>query len=196
MRSPEGGRLLERVCYCMRAPCAGKNIIDEDIMVRDTFPYNPESKTSPHTAKMWASQRHYGNDQEYVPEVIERANDPFTVTITDLHVRSEGGRAYKVIDDDMRRFDLREDQVFEVMKLCGIKPGGAVPGTFVWGILGSQMRLVLVDGVLHNAMIKGANEKKESKQRHAQAKLLRSRRSSSATSTGSETDQITSSSVP
>lgn len=161
MKSPEGGRLLDKVAYCMRKPCKATNIVDEQIQVRDTFPYNPESKTAPETANRWAAPNYYDKDKGYVPEVILRDNEPFTITITDLHVRSEGGRAYKVIDGENRRFDLREDQVLEVMKRVGILPMGIVPGTFVWGILGSQMRLVLVDGVLHRAMSRGANDKKE-----------------------------------
>ena len=161
MRSPEGGRLLDKVAYCMRQPCKATNIVDEKIEVRDTFPYNPGSKTAPETARQWASGYYYGEDKGYVPEVVVTDNEPFTITITDLHVRSEGGRAYKVIDNEMRRFDLREDQVLEVMKRVGILPMGIVPGTFVWGILGSQVRLVLVDGTLHKAMTRGAQDKKE-----------------------------------
>jgi hypothetical protein len=165
MISPTGGRLLDKVSYCMRKACPATNIIGEKIMVRDTFPYNPDSKTAPDTAMRWAKPYHYANTakETYLPEVLERRdNVPFCITITDLDVRSEGGRAYKVIDADMRRFDLREDQVLEVMKLVGIQPMGAVPGTFVWGILGSQVRLVLVGGELHKSMVEGANEKKAS----------------------------------
>lgn len=160
MHSPTGGRLLDKVAYCMREACAATNIVDEKIMVRDTFPYNPDSKTAPETAKRWAGSNHW-DKVKYDPEVIVRDNEPFTITITDLHVRSEGGRAYKVVDCDKRRFDLREDQVLEVMKLVGIEPMGRVPGTFVWGILGSQVRLVLVGGELHKSMVEGANDKKK-----------------------------------
>ena len=161
MRIPTGGRLLDKIAYCMRKPCKATNIIDEEIEVRDTFPYNPDSKTSPETARMWGTRQRWGSDEVQHPDIIVRDNDPFGITITDLHVRSEGGRAYKVIDSEMRRFDLREDQVLEVMKLVGIQPKGAVPAKFVWGILGSQIRLVLVGGELHTSMVEGANDKKE-----------------------------------
>ncbi len=160
MRTPTAtGRLLDKVAYCMRQPCKATNIVDEPITVRDTFPYNPDSKTAPETARHWAGGYNW-EQTTYKPEIILRDNDPFTITITDLHVRSEGGRAYKVVDNDMRRFDLREDQILEVMKLVGILPRGGVASTFVWGILGSQVRLVLVGGQLHKAMIEGANDKK------------------------------------
>jgi hypothetical protein len=46
------------------------------------------------------------------------------------------------------------------MKNVGILPGGRVAGNFVWGILGSQVRLVLVGGELHKAMTAGLEEKK------------------------------------
>lgn len=161
MHTPTGGRLLDKVAYCLKPKCKTTNIVDDKIEVRDTFPYNPESKTAPATAKRWAQGYGWRDHDKYEPEVILRNNEPFTITITDLHVRSEGGRAYKVIDGEMRRFDLREDQVLEVMGKVGILPMGVVPGTFVWGILGSQVRLVLVGGDLHQSMVQGANDKKE-----------------------------------
>jgi len=142
------------------------NILGEPIKIHDTFPYNPESKTAPNTAKRWANTDRYDYATKTTivgpePVIIDRVNEPFSVTITDLHFRSEGGRAYKVVDEEMRRFDLREDQVIEVMRNVGIAPGGAVPATFVWGMLGSQMRLVLVGGELHKSMMAGLQEKKD-----------------------------------
>jgi hypothetical protein len=157
------------VAYCSREPEESTNIIDEKITIRDTFPYNPDSKTAPATAERWANP--YWNKSDRAPDLLVRANEPFSITITDLHVRSEGGRAYKVIDEEMRRFDLREDQVIEVMKLVGIKPRGSVPGKFVWGILGSQVRLVLVGGELHTTMVKGAAELEAFKAAQASGEL-------------------------
>ena len=150
------GRLLEKVAYCLKKPCKAVDIIGQPITVRDTFASNPDSKTAPGTARRWAS---YGG--QYVPEEFVRDNEPIALTIIDLDVRSQGGRAYKVIDNDMRRFDLREDQVVEVMKLRGIEPGGKVPGTFVWGIVGSQVKLVVVGGELYDEMTRGLSDKKE-----------------------------------
>jgi hypothetical protein len=159
MRKFEGGRLLDRIAYCMRPETKVKDIIGGEITVRPTFPYNPDSKTASNTAHHWATM--YTHGQKYEPEVVTFDNVPFSVTIVDLDIRSEGGRAYKVIDNEFRQFDLREDQVVEVMKLCGIQPRGVIPGTFVWGILGSQVRLTLVGGELHKSMTKGAIDKKD-----------------------------------
>ena len=151
-------RLLDRVCYLSRAPTKDTDLFGNEITVKHTFPYNPDSKTAPETAKRWADNTTYDHKtRQYVkgpePEFLERANDPFSITIIDLDVRSEGGRAYKVVDTQDRCFDLREDQVLEVFKHVGILAGGQVPGQFVWGILGSQMRMVLVGGDLHKEMV-------------------------------------------
>jgi len=161
MRIPTGGRLLDSVVYCMRRPCKALDIVGRRIEVRDTFPYNPDSRTAQETARRWA-KGHSWEPGRYEPEVVVHDNAPFDITITDLHVRAEGGRAYKVVDDGMRRFDLREDQVLEVMRTVGISPMGRIPGKFAWGILGSQVRLVLVGGALHASMIAGAAGRKAS----------------------------------
>ena len=119
------GRILERVCYASKSPVKAKDICGVEITVSDTFPYNPDSKTSPKTAKEWAMPKSYDyKTKQYVtgpePVVTERYNDPFAVSIIDLDVRSQGGRAYKVIDEENRRFDLREDQVLEVFRRTGV----------------------------------------------------------------------------
>lgn len=171
MHKPTTGRLLRRVAYSLRKECEGRNITNEPICVRDAFPYDPTSKTSPKTALAWARGYRYGHEPEYVPDIVERDNDPFTVTITDLEGRGNGGRAYKVVDGAMRRFDLREDQLMEILRDVGILPGGVVPGTFVWGLAESQVRLVMVGGALHKAMVAGAEEKESFDARAAAGEL-------------------------
>lgn len=163
---------LERVCYLSRGPSKETDLFGDEITVKHTFPYNPASKTAPETAKRWADNTTYDHEtRQYVkgpePEFLERANDPFTITIIDLDVRSKGGRAYKVVDPDGRCFDLREDQVLEVFKHSGILAGGQVPGQFVWGILGSQMRMVLVGGDLHKEMVAQLEDLKDFKRKQA-----------------------------
>lgn len=163
MRKPHlsTGRLLDTVSYAMRKPCTAKNLMGNDITVIDTFPYNPESKTAPETAKHWAEGYSWNNKNCDPAEYLNRVNEPFIVSITDLDVRTEGGRAYKVIDPEGRRFDLREDQVIEVMRKVGIRPGGDIPATFVWGLMGSQLRLVLVGGDLYTEMLEQTNALKD-----------------------------------
>lgn len=151
-------RLLDTICYVSRSPIDVVDILGNKITIRHTFPYNPQSKTAPKTAMAWASRSFYDHKSRSMidpgqPEILERKNDPFTITIIDLDVRSEGGRAYKVIDDANRCFDLREDQIVDVIKHTGIEAGGKINGTFVWGITASTTRLVLVGGDLYNDML-------------------------------------------
>ena len=152
-------KLLDNVNYVSRKPAKMKNLSGEEIDVRDTFPFNPESKTAPDTAARWAkgySSWYYDRVKDekdiFEPVVEPRSNTPFNVRILSLEVRSEGGRAYKVVDDENRRFDLREDQLLEALRYAGIKPGGAIDGQFVWGISGSQVKMVFVGGKLHKEM--------------------------------------------
>jgi hypothetical protein len=153
---------LKTVAYVSQLKKTEKNISGEAIDFLPTFCYNPESKTSHVTAQVWAQERNYKlewngtpnpryvqNDNE-VPKTL--INEPFEIEIIDLEARGNGGRAYKVIDSEHRLFDLREDQLLDVIKLFGISPGGKIPAKFVWGQLGSQIKLVLVGGKLHQAM--------------------------------------------
>lgn len=165
-------RLLDRVCYLSKMQSKDTDLFGAEITVKHTFPYNPDSKTAPETAKRWANNDTWDyKTRQHIkgpePEFLERANDPFSVTIIDLDVRSEGGRAYKVVDQSGRCFDLREDQVLEVFKHSGILAGGVIPGQFVWGILGSQMRMVLVGGDLHKEMVAQAESLKEFQRKQA-----------------------------
>ena len=141
---------LDKVGYVSCKPVSVTDLNYNTYLVHDTMAFNPNSKTAPDTAFTWASG--YGQ-KFFTPTSIEIDNKPFNIKIIGLEVRSQGGRAYKVIDDKNRRFDLREDQVFEIIRLCGIDKGGEVKIPVVWGILGSQVRLILVGGKLYNEMM-------------------------------------------
>lgn len=151
-------RIVKEVCYVTKKPETVEDIFGNKLVVRPTFPYNPESKTAPATAQRWARGWHrYGEkvvDRE--PELFK--NIEFDVTIMNIEKRSEGGRAYKVYDEDMRMFDLREDQVTEAIRHCGIAAGGRVNGKFTWGILNGSLKMVLVGGTSHAAMLKNMEE--------------------------------------
>jgi len=145
-------KLFDNVNYASRGPSTIKDLNGNDIVVYDTFPYNPESKTTGTTVLEWASRSRYYDKKQEEPVIVHRVNVPFFVTIVDLEHRCEGGRAYKVIDDGNRQFDLREDQILEVFRLSGLQAGGRVNGRFVWGTAGSQTKMVLVGGELYNEM--------------------------------------------
>lgn len=138
--------VFDNVCYVSR-----KDSIDEDlnktkITIRNTFAYNPDSKSAAQTAARWSGQK---SDVE----IVQLPNEPFTVQIIGIDVRSEGGRAFKVIDEHNRMFDLREDQLLSAIQNHGISPGGYIKGKFVWGTWESQTRLVLVGGDMHQTML-------------------------------------------
>lgn len=149
-------RLLNEVCYVSRK--AEKRILltGEVVEVVPTFAYNPDSKTAPATAERWANGYRWSLARTPTPdvEVVREKNDPTTLWIIDLEVRNEGGRAYRVIDEKKRLFDLREDQLLEALRHRGVLAGGQIVGQFVWGILGSAVRLVLVGGDQHSEMKK------------------------------------------
>lgn len=150
-------RLLNEVCYVSRK--AEKRILltGEVVDVVPTFAYNPDSKTAPATAERWANGYRWsltGGQPTPDVEVVREKNDPTALWIIDLEVRNEGGRAYRVIDEKKRLFDLREDQLLEALRHCGVAAGGKIAGQFVWGILGSAVRLVLVGGEQHSEMEK------------------------------------------
>lgn len=101
-----------------------------------SFYTNKDSASMQETAKSWA-------DKEKGEELI---NNPFSnVKIVGLEQRNEGGRAYKVLIDDLYYVDLREDVLMDVIFAEGIQGGGELNGKFLWAQKGSQMRLILKD---------------------------------------------------
>lgn len=176
-KSAHNGKLLDSVSYALRRPSKSYDICGNEITVQDAFPFNPSSKTSPETAKRWARENSYTYDittgkyvydlKEWTPEIVTIKNIPFKVQITDLSVRSEGGRAYKVIDEKNRQFDLREDQILEIFRHVGVRSQGFVNGTFVWGMLGSQMHMVLVGGNMYEKMLENTQKSNELKEKQA-----------------------------
>lgn len=154
-------RLLQKVAYRSRMPHKyhGNDLCGNEVTVMNTFPYNPESSSSSGTAKSWANNNK--SQAGVVPPEVLLDNEPFEVTIIDLDIRTQGGRAYKVIDEKRRMFDLREDQVLEAIGTCGISAGGKINGKFQWGISGSQCKLALVGGELHNEMLEGLQAAKK-----------------------------------
>ena len=138
-----------------------RTVVDEE--VRPCFAADKHSQKSLATAKTWAQARR--GKQAVTQE--ERANSPFDVRICGMEVRGRGGRAYKVITDDGYWFDLREDVLLDGILHAGIARGGKINAKFVWGQVGSQMKLVRVDSALHQALIQGGKRKSADKINHA-----------------------------
>lgn len=140
------GRIAKKVAYYVKRPHNGEDINGNTITVIETYPFNPDSKGNVrHNAREWA-MRGWTEKGTFEPPCLEFDNKPFSVKIIKLEIRTQGGRAYKVLDDQGRLFDLREDQLMEVIQHTGIDSGGQVRGTFVWGSVSSQFKLILVEG--------------------------------------------------
>lgn len=139
----ENSTLFKRVCYASRKPTKIEDLDGNSIDVYPTFAFNDVSKTARSTAERWANSN----------DITTFNNEPFRVKLINLDVRSEGGRAYKVIDESSRLFDLREDQLLAAIRVGGINRGGTLNCYVIWGSLSSQTRLVVVGSTLHEKMI-------------------------------------------
>ena len=119
--------------------------------VYPTYVSDAKNKKTLETGENWA--KGYRNNKK--PGKIELENVPLTdIRIIGLEIRSQGGRAYKVVIDNKYYVDLREDVLLETMIECGIEKGAKLNGEFVWAKVGSQMKLVRVGSELHSELVK------------------------------------------
>lgn len=86
-----------------------------------------------------------GWSRSKTPTFSKVENSGFSIKIIDLESRDEGGRAYKVIDQRNRIFDLRERVLIDIFHRFGVLPNGVIPTSFKWVKDGSQMLLVPED---------------------------------------------------
>ena len=94
---------------------------------------------------------------------VEFENKPFrSLRWVGIDSRSEGGVAYKVLTPEGWLVDLREDVVIEClfegciagMIIIGGRGNGTYfNGEFVWAVMGSQSRLVLVGSKVHQELL-------------------------------------------
>ena len=121
--------------------------ISPGVMVIDAFASPTDSEKTIESGMMWIKQR------TKTPVVDTKKNDAITgIKVISLERRGEGGRAYKVITPDGFYFDLREDVLLDTMLYEGVEKGGVLNGSFIWGYIGSQMKLVRVGSALHSAL--------------------------------------------
>jgi len=121
---------------------------DSDDNIMDVFPVEKGNDKTLKRAIDWAKGwRTCTYKQFFVP------NEKFeNLTITDLEQRGEGGRAYKVVlelDNSKYRFDLRENILMDIIKHQGIGKGGLLKGPFKFVLVGSQMKLMYIDGDIY-----------------------------------------------
>lgn len=134
--------------------------IGAPIAVNETFVSDADNAKTCETGKAWAenNQIYDRKTQKYSKlgyTVEEMDNTPTNnVRITSLEHRGNGGRAYKVIVNDKYYVDLREDVLLDTILNAGIDSGGKLKGQYIWGKVGSAMKLVRVNSALHEELIK------------------------------------------
>lgn len=127
--------------------------------VLPTFVADPSKPKTVETGISWAS---VCKDDKIIQEILD--NKPFHIRILSLEKRNQGGRAYKAILDFKNYYvDLREDVLLDAIIESGISKGGIPNAEFIWGKVGSQMKLVRVDSELHSELIKTTEDGKKSK---------------------------------
>jgi hypothetical protein len=131
-------------------------------MIIPAFPIESGNKKTLKTAIQWAEQHRQWYDPEtkkYLKKsdpVVQdaRKNEPMTgIQVVALEHRGNGGRAYKVKTAEKYYFDMREDVMLDAMIKEGISPGGILNGKFIFGRVGSQMKLIRVGSELHKGLL-------------------------------------------
>lgn len=134
------------------------DIITEKTSIIPTFAAQNDEVLK--TARDWAKRFYYHEIAGKIMEKIINNDGKIKLRIVNLEQRSEGGRAYKVIDQNGCYFDFREDILLEAILSVGIRKGGYLNGTYLWAVLGSQNRLIRNDSVLHKELIKATEVSK------------------------------------
>jgi hypothetical protein len=121
------------------------------------FPVDANNKKRIDTARMWARNRgrRYGRSRDTEVEIKEEKydNSPMTLRVVNIEYRSRGGLVFKVVDQRGYLFDLREDVLLDAVINPGVEPGGQLGGGYVWGVLGSQTRLVRYGSDLYDDLV-------------------------------------------
>lgn len=127
------------------------------VHLRETFVVDATNAKTLETAMRWA--RGYDREAKGVT-VTERPNSPIaTLEIISLDIRSEGGRAWKVLVDGLYYVDLREDVLLDTLKNGKGVTKGEFHGPFQWCGVGSSLKLVRVGSQLYQAVVEAGARK-------------------------------------
>lgn len=166
------GHVPEEVIYVLAQP---RTItIEWDDVTRDDGESAPTEEVIPvyvsdainektlATGRAWATGHYrHGMPTPPPPKEVQRKNEPFTgVRIMGLDVRMNGGRAWKCVSEEGYYFDLREDNLLDLMRTVGVSPGGILNGEYMWARIGTEMKLIRVGSEIHFAAI-GAGDRRK-----------------------------------
>lgn len=135
-------------------------------LVVPAFVVDSSNPNTMQTAEEWAGRARYVNRNKVTSEIQKRTrpNKPFTdPVINTLEHRGQGGRAWKTIVDNDFYVDLREYELLWVILNKGVRPGGVLNGEFVFGMAGSQMKLIPVGSPIYEDLLESTKLKKKKK---------------------------------
>lgn len=152
------GNIPEKITILTRQPYKVGNV---DVI--PAFVSDAKNEATLETGRTWSKGRYWSDKNEPGPEYVSRENKGVGgYRILDLEVRSEGGRAYKVVSPEGFYVDLREDVLLDTIQEVGISAGGILNGTYLFATVGSQMKLIREGSALHKDLI-GATTRRNSK---------------------------------
>lgn len=129
-----------------------------DIEVTPAYVSDSENEKTLQSGNDWARGRYYQKKKEV--QTFTKPNSPFIdLRILDLVIRSEGGRAYKVVTPHGFYVDFREKELMDVIENVGIRAGGYLNGEFVFARVGSQMKPIRVGSEVYNELAKSTKLK-------------------------------------
>lgn len=126
------------------------------VMVAEAFVVDASNPRTLKTAMTWAQ----GYGAERKAKVTELPNDPIaSLEIVSLDIRSEGGRAWKALINGKYYVDLREDVLLDSLRNGEGVTKAELSGPFVWGCVGSHMKLMRVGSRLHEAVVEAGKRR-------------------------------------
>lgn len=125
-----------------------------DIEVIPAYVSDATNKKTIETGESWASGRYYHKEKN-IHQNVFLPNTPFVgPRILDLVIRSEGGRAYKLLLPMGYYVDFREAELMDAIENVGIRAGGYLNGEWIFARVASQMKPIRVGSKIHSEMIK------------------------------------------
>lgn len=149
------------IFFASKPAVADTTLKGKSLEVSPTYASDAENLKRVESAKDWAGNSlsiynpksgKYERPKVAITGITEN-NSGFKLQILSLEIRGQGGRAYKVIDQKNRLFDLREDTLLEVLTNVGIEPDGILPGEYLWSLQGSEMKLIRFGSEIHKELL-------------------------------------------